>query len=150
MLSYQYRNSHYEYKMVSWLSYLYNGNPHTWNDHLYIVSFPVTELGWFVTWSCLYACMCRMRQEQCHLQNMAIFWNQCNSQPSVTRATHTRNISSEVIWTERTITITMGCDKYRQTFNISRTLVDNKIVEYWDVDGASPVGAAPTTSSFST
>ena len=39
---------------------------------------------------------------------------------------------------------------YRKVSNISRTLVDNKIVDHSDVVGASPVGAAPTTSSFST
>ena len=39
---------------------------------------------------------------------------------------------------------------YCQTFNISRTLISNKIVGHSDVVGASPVGAAPTTSSFST
>ena len=43
---------------------------------------------------------------------------------------------------------------YRQTSNMSRTLVlllvGNKIVDHSDVAGASPVGAAPTTSSFST
>ena len=39
---------------------------------------------------------------------------------------------------------------YRQVSNISRTLVGNKIVDHPDVAGASPVGAAPTTSSFST
>ena len=39
---------------------------------------------------------------------------------------------------------------YRQTFNIHYTLVGNKIVDLSDVVGASPVGAAPTTSSFST
>ena len=39
---------------------------------------------------------------------------------------------------------------YRETSNISRTLVGNKIVDNSDVVGASPVGAAPTTSSFST
>ena len=33
---------------------------------------------------------------------------------------------------------------------ISRTLVDTKIVDLSDVVGASPVGAAPTASSFST
>ena len=38
---------------------------------------------------------------------------------------------------------------YTQTSNISRTLVGNKVFDHWDV-GASPVGAAPTTSSFST
>ena len=39
---------------------------------------------------------------------------------------------------------------YRQTSNISRNLVGNKSVDHPDVIGASPVGAAPTTSSFST
>ena len=39
---------------------------------------------------------------------------------------------------------------YRKTSNIRRTLVGNKIVNNSDVVGASPVGAAPTTSSFST
>ena len=40
--------------------------------------------------------------------------------------------------------------KYRQVSNIRRTLEGNQIVDHWDVVGASPVGAAPTTSSFST
>ena len=39
---------------------------------------------------------------------------------------------------------------YRQTSNISRTLEGNKLVNHSDVVGASPVGGAPTTSSFST
>ena len=39
---------------------------------------------------------------------------------------------------------------YRQVSNIRRTLVGYKIVDHSDVVGASPVGAAPTTSSFST
>ena len=47
-----------------------------------------------------------------------------------------------------------GCDMKtslhtRETYNISLTLVDIKIVDNSDVVGASPVGAAPTTSSFS-
>ena len=42
------------------------------------------------------------------------------------------------------------CWNYRKTFNISRTLVENKIVDHSDVVGASPVVAAPTTSSLST
>ena len=33
---YQNGNSYYTDKMVSWLPHLYNGNPYTWNDHLYI------------------------------------------------------------------------------------------------------------------
>ena len=43
---------------------------------------------------------------------------------------------------------------YRKTSNISHTLVGisrlSKIVDNSDVVAASPVGAAPTTSSFST
>ena len=46
-------------------------------------------------------------------------------------------------------TIDSYCD-YRKTSNIRRTIVGNKIVDRSDVIGASPVGAAPTTSSFST
>ena len=41
-------------------------------------------------------------------------------------------------------------ETYRKFSNISRTLVGNKIVDRSDVVGASPSGAAPTTSSFST
>ena len=39
---------------------------------------------------------------------------------------------------------------YHQTSSISHTSVGNKIVDHSDVVGAAPVGAAPTTSSFST
>ena len=41
-------------------------------------------------------------------------------------------------------------DTCHQTSNIIHTLIGNKIVDHSDVVGASPVGAAPTTSSFST
>ena len=39
---------------------------------------------------------------------------------------------------------------YRQSSDISHTLVGNTIVDHSDLVGASPVAAAPTTSSFST
>ena len=39
---------------------------------------------------------------------------------------------------------------HRKTSNKRRTLVGNNVVNHSDVVGASPVGAAPTTSSFST
>ena len=39
---------------------------------------------------------------------------------------------------------------YSKISTISRTLVGNEIVDNSDVVGTSPVGAAPTTSSFST
>ena len=41
-------------------------------------------------------------------------------------------------------------DRHCKTSNISRTLEGNKIVDQSDVVGTSPVGTAPTTSSFST
>ena len=40
--------------------------------------------------------------------------------------------------------------KYRQISDIRRTLAGNKFADHSDVVGASPVGAAPTTSLFST
>ena len=39
---------------------------------------------------------------------------------------------------------------YHQISNVRCTLICNKIFDHSDVVGASPVGAAPTTSSFST
>ena len=39
---------------------------------------------------------------------------------------------------------------YHQTSNIGRTWEGNEIADHSDVVGASPVGAAPTTSSYST
>ena len=39
---------------------------------------------------------------------------------------------------------------YRQVSNIRRTLEGNIIVDHLDVVAATPVGAAPITSSFST
>ena len=41
-------------------------------------------------------------------------------------------------------------DNYRPTCNISRTLVGNQIADNSDVVRALPVGATPTTSSFTT
>ena len=46
--------------------------------------------------------------------------------------------------------ITTKGSKCRQTSNIRGHWVGNKIADYSDVVGASPVGAVPTTSSFST
>ena len=49
-----------------------------------------------------------------------------------------------------TIVAAILCCHYRQTSNISITLVGNKIVDHSDVVRAAPTGDAPTTSSFST
>ena len=60
----------------------------------------------------------------------------------------THNVIKHVIilWKRRVD----GIITYRKTSNIIRTLVGNEIVDHSDVVGAPPVGAAPTTSSFST
>ena len=63
------------------------------------------------------------------------------------------NVFSHWLWSwsaidRKQILFAMFRKNYCQTSNISRTLV-NKIVDHSDVVGASPVGAAPT-SSFST
>ena len=52
-------------------------------------------------------------------------------------------------WRPLTVLILL-LEAYRKTSNISRTLVVNKNIDHSDVVGASPVGAAPTTSSFLT
>ena len=46
--------------------------------------------------------------------------------------------------------ITWFIRSYHQISNIRHTFVGNQIVDHSDVVGASPVGAAPTTSSLST
>ena len=57
-------------------------------------------------------------------------------------------------WFDKDLTVSSNWkkkkDSYRKTSGISRALVGNKIVDNSDVVGASTVGAAPTTSSFST
>ena len=58
------------------------------------------------------------------------------------------NVLSRVV-NDRSIKL-LDSQMYRKTSNISRTFVDNNIVDYSDLVGASPVGAAPTTPSFST
>ena len=47
-------------------------------------------------------------------------------------------------------TLSSKLNAVKKPSNISRTLVGSKIVDNSDEVGASPVGAAPTTSSFST
>ena len=41
--SHQYRDFCYKDKMVAWQSYLYNENPHTWKDDLYIETGPMPQ-----------------------------------------------------------------------------------------------------------
>ena len=48
------------------------------------------------------------------------------------------------------LVVPMSSSHYLKVSNISGTLAGNEIVDHSDAVGASPVGAAPTTSSFST
>ena len=54
----------------------------------------------------------------------------------------------DCLWWLRSNWVVWSPWTYCKTSNISRTLVGNKIVDNSDVIGASPVGDAPTTSSF--
>ena len=64
---------------------------------------------------------------------------------------HWSTISSFVCrWSGTDIVCTVLTYHTVKSLNISRTLKGNKIVDHSDVVGAAPVGAAPTTSSFST
>ena len=45
-MSYPYVDFHNEDKMVSQLCYIYNGNPFTWNDDLYIETPPPKKKPW--------------------------------------------------------------------------------------------------------
>ena len=53
-------------------------------------------------------------------------------------------------WGYASVALKHRNNNYRKVSNIRGTLVGNKVVDHSDVVGASPVGAAPTTSSFST
>ena len=63
---------------------------------------------------------------------------------------HSHNNPCYNVWTALLSLNAHFVTEYRQVSNICRTLVGIKIVDHSDVVGASPVGAAPTTSSFST
>ena len=93
----------------------------------------------------------------------------CTFFPYTTKASHTQTIRSDIyavtswwtIFTPSQVThntpialigsaLKASYEVYPQVSNIRCTLVGNKIVDHSAVVGASPVGAAPTTSSFST
>ena len=60
-----------------------------------------------------------------------------------------RLVPCELYWSSSQTCKRHPMSIYRQTSNINSSLVGNKL-DHSDVVGASPVGAAPTTSSFST
>ena len=62
-------------------------------------------------------------------------------QKNMGKSTETKLYSNSMKW---------EISAYCQASNIRHTLAGNKSVDHSDVVGALPVGAAPTTSSFST
>ena len=96
---------------------------------------------------------------QCWLIINEVLWH--SSEIKFTENTHDSNLQDEFEYynfkillhlpgVNELITDDIAIAKYRQVSNIRHTLVGNKIVDHSDVVGASPVSAAPTTSSFST
>ena len=60
------------------------------------------------------------------------------------------NMLADVMATQRAMVSTAVVLNYRQTSDISGTLVGNKTDDHSDVVGASPIDTAAITSSFST
>ena len=66
------------------------------------------------------------------------------------RSVFSQILTKDTLWLTHEVSFVGSTCDYRKVSNIRRILADNKIVDHSDVVGASPVGAAPTTSSFST
>ena len=71
-------------------------------------------------------------------------------QQAITAKLFAKRLSALATQDPRLIIFIFGVKIYRKTSNIRRTLVGDNIVDHSDALGASPVGTAPTTSSFST
>ena len=82
-------------------------------------------------------------------RKVALAWSLLSNQQTHCKVLIVSSHGPESYHTLDTI-FTVSLYYYRQVSNIRRTLVCNQIVDHSDVVGASPVGAAPTTSSFST
>ena len=54
------------------------------------------------------------------------------------------------VWKDLMTSMQSGVSYYRQVSQMRRTLIGNKFVDNSNVVGASPAGAAPTTSELST
>ena len=98
-----------------------------------------------------------LRQWLDAVRQQAIPWakvdpNLCDHMMSLghNKLRHKHNIAYSTALTRAEQTSQVELSNYRQVSNIRRTLTGNQIVDHSDVVGASPVGAAPTTSSFST
>ena len=96
------------------------------------------------------------QHEHCTKQKKYHSASKTNNETSPIHIT-TSDVTVVVLWFNlcRPMEVVIECSwinkkKYCKTSNIRCTLIGNKIVNHSDVVGASPVGAAPTASSFST
>ena len=89
---------------------------------------------------------------QCWLIITDVLWHSPKSNFTRSNINLIRNMCSETTYSKSLPPVLRGSAEcsYYQTSNTRCTFVGNKIVDHSDVAGASPVGAAPTTSSFST
>ena len=94
----------------------------------------------------------KLGTQEFYLKNKVVYVSQTGvNVVEITGILHEYEITEKVKVIIEDNVANMTVDKaYRKTSNIRRTLVGNKIVDHSDEVGASPLGAAPTTSSFST
>ena len=141
----RYRSSHYKFRTCWWQAHVYNGNPNTnktlsskWIEVLDYSSVSESQGIEYNVRSVLLCCVLFLLYH-----NLLVH---CGGVP----------FTMVLMGVKRSTTwILLSMDLYmyltcRQVSNIRRTLVGNYIFDHSDVVGASPVGAAPTTSSFST
>ena len=133
MTSHQHRKSHCGDKTILRPSYLHNGISYTgkMTSQYWIraqLILPITG-----TWVLFIYGQWEMTLQMLYLLSLA-----------ETLISHNRD------WVLRAVQYEILFYQYRKVSNIIRTLVGDEIVDHSDVVGASPAGAAPTTSSFST
>ena len=127
------------------------GNVWTWGiktKHIKTMILSNAFLEWYF-YFCLIVRWIVFRRQ--YRQDVIINVEKCSSFVLSLKIVLTLNIdfSNKVMWLF-TVEPSGSQIIYRKTSNIRRTLARNKIVDHSDVVGALPVGAAPTTSSFST
>ena len=83
-------------------------------------------------------------------KTMSLYWTRPRCWPTLKNINGLMSYQESVGVSSHDHSIQLVYHMYCKTSSIGRTLVSNIFVDHSDVVGASPVGAAPTTSSFST
>ena len=147
--SYQYRDSHCGDNMITLSSYLHNGNP---DEEISLYYSLIGSIGMDIFFFYIVRVINVYGPIQSYLE---LNKGHNKSYTQITRAYRltlfryrkkTGKIRSLCNWLIRWSLLS----GYRKISNIRRTLWCNEIFDHSDVVGASPVGAAPTTFSFST